>query len=74
MSRTVNLALSEDKVQAHCEKHKIDVSALEVLPTGGVRLVCSSGAGAEKIRSTLKSKLIRGEVSRTAIRPANPLW
>ena len=74
MSRTVNLALPRDKVEAHCDKHKIDVSALELLPTGGVRLVCSSGAGAEKIRSTLKSKLIRGEPERTAIRPSTPLW
>lgn len=74
MSRTVNLAMAIDEVEAHCRAKKIDVSALEALPAGGVRLVCSSGAGAEKIRSTLKRKLIRGEVERAAFRPSNPLW
>lgn len=74
MSRTVNLSMERDAVEAHCRAKKIDVSALEALPDGGVRLVCSSGAGADKIRSTLKRKLIKGEVERTAIRPAKPLW
>lgn len=74
MSRTVNLRMGKDEVEAHCRAKKVDVSVLEPLPSGGVRLVCSSGAGAEKIRSTLKSKLIQGEVERTAFRPDRPLW
>ena len=74
MSRTVNLRMAQDAVEAHCKAKKVDVSALEVLPMGGVRLVCSSGAGADKIRSTLKSKLIHGEVERAAYRPTRPLW
>jgi hypothetical protein len=74
MSRTINLAMARDEVEAHCRAKKVDVSALETLPAGGVRLVCSSGAGADKIRSTLKRKLIHGEVERAAFRPTRPLW
>lgn len=65
MSRTVHLAMAQPAVEAHCRAKNVDVSVVEPLPGGGVRLVCSSSAGAEKIRSTLKSKLIRGEVQRT---------
>ena len=65
MSRTVNLALTQPEVEKHCRTKKVDVSLIEPLPGGGVRLVCSSSAGAEKIRSTLRSKLIHGDVQRT---------
>ena len=75
MSRTVYLGLDEGKVVARCAKEKIGVSAIEALPGGGVRLVCMSGDGAERIRRLLKSQLIDGdEVTRARHRPSTPLW
>lgn len=73
MSRAMNLALSESKVREHCRTSGVEVSALEVLPGGGVRLVCTSGHGAELLRKKLKSKLIAGEVQRTRLRADRPL-
>ena len=66
MSRVVNLSISETDARNHCESRKIGVSALERLPDGGVRLVCTSGTGAEQVRRTLKSKLLKDPVRRTA--------
>ena len=66
MSRVVNLSLSETAARDHCDSRKIGVSAVERLPDGGVRLVCMSGQGAEQVRRTLKGKLIKDPVRRTA--------
>ena len=73
MSRAMNLKLSEAKVRDHCRTAGVEVSALEVLPGGGVRLVCASSQGAELLRTKLKSKLIAGEVQRTRLRADRPL-
>ncbi len=73
MSRTLYLKLDEGKVIARCSKEKIGVSAIERLPGGGVRLVCSSSAGAEQIRALLKSQLLDGDqVMRQRHRPSTP--
>ena len=69
MSRVINLSMAEADVREQCRKSDIGVSSLEVLQSGGVRLVTSSVDGAEKIRKKLKSKIVRGDVERT---PANP--
>lgn len=73
MSRAMNLALSESKVREHCRTSAVEVSALEALPGGGVRLVCTSAQGAELLRKKLKSKLIAGQVRRTPLRADRPL-
>ena len=73
MSRAMNLSLSETKVREHCRTNAVEVSALETLPGGGVRLVCASSHGAELLRGLLKKKLIAGEVQRTRLRPDRPL-
>ena len=62
MSRTILLDMDEGEVIAKCLAAKVGVSAIERLPAGGVRLVCSSSAGAEKIRKSLKKQLIDGDV------------
>ncbi len=69
MSRVINLSMAEADVRELCRKSAIGVSSVEVLESGGVRLVTSSSDGAEKIRKKLKSKIVRGDVERT---PANP--
>ena len=74
MSRAVLLSMSEGEARAHCLGAKVGVSALEELVGGGVRLVCMSGKGAEQIRKTLKSRLIKGDVVRQRHRPKTPLW
>lgn len=75
MSRTIFLRLDEGQVVAECLKRKVGVSAIERLPAGGVRLVCMSVDGAEKIRRALKSKLLDDDhAARERHRPSTPLW
>ena len=74
MSRAFNLAMTEAQIVRHCRENNIAVSALEVLPDGGVRLVCMSGYGAAQIQSNLKRHIIEGEVRRERFRPVRPLW
>ena len=75
MSRTIFLDMDEGKVVASCLKEKVGVSAIERLPGGGVRLVCKSGGGAERMKSALKSHLLKEEnVARERHRPRTPLW
>jgi hypothetical protein len=74
MSRVVHLSLDEGVVVIRCLSEKVGVSAIERLPQGGVRLVCMSSDGAERIRKKLKSHIIKGEVTRERHRPARPLW
>ena len=70
----MNLSLTESAVREHCREKAVEVSALEVLPGGGVRLVCSSADGAALFRKKLKNKLITGEVRRTRLRPPQLQW
>lgn len=74
MSRAMLLSMSEADVVAKCLEAKVGVSAIERLLSGGVRLVCMSGAGADLIRKKLKSHLIQGEAIRERHRPSTPLW
>ena len=75
MSRTLYLSLDEEKVVARCRKEKVGVSAIERLPAGGVRLVCNSSEGAQRIRSVFKTKLLDADrIVRQPHRPATPLW
>jgi hypothetical protein len=70
----MQLAMSEQDALALCASHKVGVSAIERLPGGGVRLVCSGAAGADLIRQKAKSKIIAVEQVREKHRPASPLW
>ena len=74
MSRAMNLSMTSDEVMAHCSASNVNVSAMEVLPGGGVRLVCCSTAGAGLIRGKLKHKLLPDGVGRTAQRLRTHLW
>jgi hypothetical protein len=70
----MHLNMSVSEATARCTSEKVGISALEALPNGGVRLVCSSSDGADIIRAKCKSKLISGEVIRERHRPTRPLW
>jgi len=74
MSRVLLLNMSSQAATDECHKHNIGVSALENLPAGGVRLVTMSMEGAERLRTKLKSKLLKGDVIRARHRPTRPLW
>ena len=74
MSRAMNLAMTAEEVRKHCDAKEIDISVLEALPDGGVRLVCSSGDGAEKVRAKFSSKIMDGAARRTLFRPTKPFW
>jgi hypothetical protein len=70
----MQLQMSEQDALTLCTKQKLDVSAIERLPQGGVRLVCSSRHGADTIRKKAKSKIIKIEQAREKHRPASPTW
>lgn len=75
MTRTLYLSMEEGAVIATCLKEKVGVSAIERLPGGGVRLVCNSSGGAERIRSVLKKQLMDANGAlREPHRPSTPLW
>ena len=64
MSRAMNVKMAEDQVKALCDKAGVSISAIEVLPSGGTHLVCTTSDGAEAMRGKLKSHLIEGTVRR----------
>jgi hypothetical protein len=66
--------MDEGAVIAKCLAEKVGVSAIERLASGGVRLVCMSGEGAERMRRKLKAHLITDDVVRQKYRPTSPLW
>jgi len=74
VSRVVLVNLDEGQVVAKCLNEKVGISAIERLPSGGVRLVCNSSEGAGTIMRKLKGHLIEGAVVRQRHRPTNPLW
>ena len=74
MSRALFLSLGEGEVVARCLAEDVGISAVEGLPAGGTRLVCTSSLGAETMRKKLKAHLITDAVVRQALRPRTPLW
>ncbi|MFL6728237.1 MAG: hypothetical protein ACJ8FS_17240 [Sphingomicrobium sp.] len=74
MSRVIHLNLDEGVVVIRCMSEKVGVSAIESLPSGGVRLVCMSNDGADLIRRKLKRYIIDGEITRERHRPVTGTW
>ena len=74
MSRVVYLNMEESAVVVRCRTEKVGVSAIERLPSGGVRLVCMSSSGADQIRRKLKSHVLKEGGIRERHRPLTPLW
>jgi hypothetical protein len=66
MSRAINLTMPQAGVVASCTKAGVSISAIEVLPSGGTHLVCTTGDGAEEMRTRLKAHIIPGRVKRFA--------
>lgn len=70
MSRAMNLSLAEAIVRTRCDAAGVAISALETLPSGGTRLVCTREEGADEMRIKLGSSLIEGKVPRFAFQRA----
>lgn len=65
----MQLDLSENEVTRQCLAAKVEISAIEALPAGGVRLVCNSVDGAELMRRKFKTKLLKVDRPREQYRP-----
>ena len=74
MSRVLFLSIDEGEAVTHCLAEKIGISAIERLPSGGIRLVCNSSEGARILVRKLKKYLLDNDVTRERHRPATPLW
>ena len=74
MSRALFLSLDEGQVVAKCLSANVGISAIERLPAGGVRLVCSSSDGAEVMKKKFKSHMLPDTAKRQNHRPNTPLW
>lgn len=66
MSRAMTLTLSEAVVRTRCGESGVSISAIEELPAGGTRLVCTTGDGADAIRLRLKDHVVAGRVRQGA--------
>lgn len=64
MSRAMNVALPEAEVKDICQSRGVSISAIEPLPSGGTRLICTTPAGAEEMRRHLRGHIIEGAVTR----------
>ncbi|HEY0597437.1 hypothetical protein [Sphingopyxis sp.] len=60
----MNLALPEAEVKQICLSQGVSISAIEPLPAGGTRLICTTPAGAEEMRLRLRGHIIDGAVTR----------
>ncbi|MEO5865589.1 MAG: hypothetical protein ABIS14_05550 [Sphingomonas sp.] len=65
MSRAMNVNAERTEVIDMCAKHKVTISAIEPLLSGGTRVVLMNGDDAETVRRAFKSKIMTGAVKRT---------
>ncbi len=72
MSRVVNIDAATDVVQTLCAKHAIAISTIEPLESGGARVVLANMAGADDLRSRMKTKVLNGPVIRSGLYLAQP--
>jgi hypothetical protein len=67
--RELFVSLAEATVEKRCLDAHVGISALESLASGGTRLVCMSGTGAEAMRRKFRGHLIKTPVVRRPYRP-----
>ncbi len=63
-SRAINVDVSEAPLREICTKHKLDISAIEPLASGGTRVVMRTIEDADRIRSLYKRQVLDGTVER----------
>lgn len=74
MSRAMNLTLAEEKVRAMCLEQDVTISAIEVLPSGGTHLVCTTSDESDRMRRKFGKHVIEGPVRRFAFYRARGNW
>jgi hypothetical protein len=65
MSRAINLNLTEAEVNSRCADAGVAISAIEPLPSGGTRLVCTTVEGADIMRRKSKAVILGGHPKRS---------
>lgn len=68
MSRAINIDATQDHVIAACAKRKVQISAIESLPSGGTRVVMNNASDTAIIAKAYGRKVISGQVARTPTR------
>ena len=71
MSRAINVKLSVEDVIRKCENAGVSISTVETLPSGDTRLVCTTGDGAEEMRSLFGKHVTLG-AQKSAARTVPP--
>jgi hypothetical protein len=74
VSRLLNIDLPQADVERQCAEHRVSISAIEPLPSGGTHLVCIRLEGAEEMRQVFSDKLIVGIVRRYPFYRARGPW
>ena len=64
MSRAINTKATPAEMTKLCQDHKATITAMEVLRSGGTRVVLTTGHDAARIVKLLKAKVIDGPVVR----------
>ena len=72
--RELFVSLTQETVEKRCLAAHVGISALESLASGGTRLVCVSGSGAEAMRKKFRGHLIKTPVVRRPYRPKARNW
>lgn len=68
MSRALNINATQEHVVAACAKHKIPISAIETLLSGGTRVVMNNADDTARIAKAYGSKVIKGDAPRVPTR------
>jgi len=68
MSRAINLNVSESDVTAMCARHKVVISAIESLQSGGTRVVLNNVDDTAVIAKAFRAHILTGAVSRIPYR------
>lgn len=71
MSRAINVNATPADVTTMCKKHKVTISAIEVLPSGGTRVVLMNADDAAVITKAYAKKLLATDTART---PLSTRW
>lgn len=67
MSRAINIDATPQVVTDQCNKHKLAISAIEPLVSGGTRVVLRTADGAATLRRQMKGQVIEGSVTRSGL-------
>jgi hypothetical protein len=68
MSRALNINATKDEVIAACAKHKVPISAIETLLSGGTRVVMNNADDTARVAKIYGSKVMTGKATRVPTR------